>query len=256
MCPATFWTCVSCILRMPNRTESLNIRVTEDTRQEWKAWADDPTVPEATVAGIIRQAMDHYHTTVIDAETTSPGDTGVSHDQLQALVDQLDTTGGGEVEVDLDPITSRLDQVLDRLDDLDTRMDDISSAHNVSRDGLINLAEKLYRMLAYKENPEEDMPSLASAVRIDDAYGRAVLAATPKHIADYIGMDASAVENALEILEEDHRVGHIKDSGYRRYYRTDEEPQIHTLNDEDVVEYEDRHDHADTDRDGDGTGGI
>lgn len=201
---------------MAEKTETIKIRVSPETRDRWQAWADDPETKETTVAGTIRAAMK-------DLLQNNNKD---GAEDVAALVEQIEQI---EADVDLEPVENKLDRVLDQLDALDTRLDDISASHSVSRDGVIQLAEQVYLLLGYVEDPDEDLPRLASAVGIDNPIERAALTGTPKHIAEYLGLEEEAVRDALEILEEDERVDYIDDSGYRRYYRTSEDPEFNGM---------------------------
>lgn len=201
---------------MAEKTETIKIRVTEETQKKWKAWADDPETPETSVAGTIRAAM--------NAMLTEESTDSDKQQNVADIAKQMES-----VDVNLDPLEEKLDEVLRQMDTLDERMDDISASHPVSDEGLLRLADRIYPSLAYVEDPEEDFLHLSAAVGIDDSLERAMLTGTPKHLADYYGMEEQAVREALQILEEDHRVDYIEDSGYRRYYRLSEDPDFNGL---------------------------
>lgn len=183
---------------MSQDTERILFEVSSERKQRWKEEiVNNPDNPHNTMSGAIRYAMQN---TFFNGES----DGGDSHN----------------VNVNLDPLDTKLDTLLDRIDTIDDTLDWLRLQHQDLDEDPMDVADWLIEMIPEQE--PSDFEPITRAAGISDDAKRANAMSTPESYAEAYDHPVYVIAEALDHLEQDSRVGYFEDNGQRRYYRIDE----------------------------------
>jgi hypothetical protein len=196
---------------MTNRTESIEVRVTSNRKEQWKSYVEQSDKHES-LSGLIRLAV---HQKVNNQDQSA-----------------IQSTDGGlpDITAQLDEYNETLQQDIDKLEQLLT--------DEVSLGDLDQLVDDLVSQLV--EAPDAATFRELSVIRSNSTDIRARIEGTPSSLAHVLGVSKARMRRALARADEQHRdVQWIQSEwGEKRYYRQtpDPEPFLKETIDPDNVE--------------------